>query len=40
MVAPPTEVSSDRAPAYLQVLDEVLPATGHIIEHRAASRSS
>jgi len=27
----PTEVSTDRAPAYLRVLDEVLPAACHVI---------
>jgi len=31
----PTEVTTDRAPAYLQVLDELLPAARHITEQYA-----
>jgi transposase, IS6 family len=31
----PTEVSTDRAPAYPRVLDEVLPAACHVVEQYA-----
>jgi hypothetical protein len=31
----PTEVSTDRAPAYPRVLDELLPATCHVMEQYA-----
>jgi transposase, IS6 family len=31
----PTEVSTDRAPAYPRVLDELLPATCHVTEQYA-----
>ncbi|PZS21259.1 MAG: hypothetical protein DLM60_07090 [Pseudonocardiales bacterium] len=33
----PGEVSTDRAPAYSQVLDELLPAACHVIEQYANS---
>jgi IS6 family transposase len=33
--ARPTEVTTDRAPAHPQVLDEVMPAARHITEHYA-----
>jgi transposase, IS6 family len=31
----PTEVNTDRAPAYVRVLDEVLPGACHIVEQYA-----
>jgi hypothetical protein len=33
----PTEVSTDRAPAYPRVLDELLPATCHVLERHATN---
>ncbi len=33
----PSEVTTDRAPAYLQVLDELLPAALHVLERYANS---
>jgi len=33
--ARPTEVSTDRAPAYPRVLDEMLPAACHVVEQYA-----
>ena len=35
----PAEVSTDRAPTYPRVLDELLPATFHITEQYATTRS-
>jgi transposase-like protein len=31
----PTEVTTDRAPAYLRVLDELLPAARHVLDQYA-----
>ncbi len=31
----PTEVSTDRAPAYPRALDELVPAAGHVVEQYA-----
>ena len=35
----PAEVTTDRAPAYLRVLDELLPAACHVIEQYTNNRS-
>ncbi len=32
---PPTEVTTDRAPAYPRVVDELLPAACHVVEQYA-----
>ncbi len=35
----PAEVTTDRAPAYVRVLDELLPAACHVLEQYAKIRS-
>ena len=34
----PTEVTTDRAPAYPRVLDEVVPEAWHVVEQYATTR--